>query len=143
MAEKGVRARMAEERLIQLMLTTCDHMGASSSSSGNGHHGHGEEMNGDDAVMICRRVVTDFGDDVIDALSTGEDPNGICKELGACPKSRDGIRQDMEVAAAFRKHQQQQQQQAGAAEEDQEQRQARRKQKSSAATTSATGGNEL
>jgi len=43
--------------------------------------------NHDDSKAICSKVVVENGDDLIDALSTGEDKEWLCRDQGLCTYS--------------------------------------------------------
>jgi hypothetical protein len=61
-----------EDQMTTLLLASCDNLPKS------------QQFRDDDAKRVCRRIVLEYGDAIVDGVSTGESGDEVCKSEGIC-----------------------------------------------------------
>mmetsp|Transcript_31241 Transcript_31241/g.57133 ORF Transcript_31241/g.57133 Transcript_31241/m.57133 type:complete len:199 (-) Transcript_31241:61-657(-) len=69
--------RYSEDQVLEVLLELCENVAPKVARAANGYT--------KDAEMICKRVVKENVEDMLDAVSLGEDVEVFCKENKLCP----------------------------------------------------------
>lgn len=88
--ERPRAERYTEEQIEEVLLELCDNVSGRIAKALQGYK--------KDAMMICRRVVSENLPDMLDAASLGEDIESYCKEHSLCPMSNDQFASMIEMA---------------------------------------------
>eukprot|EP00736_Rhodelphis_marinus_P004140 Rmarinus@m.26173 len=78
-AQVLVSERVPEQKLMKFLTESCDHIGNKLPVSG-------EYVYPGDQKRLCEEVLRNHGEEMIDAISVGEDPDFVCYDVGLCPK---------------------------------------------------------
>merc|ERR1719201_2157340 len=83
--------RFTEEMIVETLLKLCKDTAPRLAKNLKGYK--------KDAEMICRRVVKENANDMVDAAALGEDIKGYCKELELCPMTSEQFQNIVEMAS--------------------------------------------